>query len=95
MPSSESELYAWERDSTYVRLPPYFDGMTREPGAVPDVLFEPSGRLLLPYLSNAEEWPTDLPTWERFACRVAGRDLTPQEWHALLPNRAYQHVCPA
>ena len=65
------------------------------PGAVPDVLFEPSGRLLLPYLSNAEEWPTDLPTWERFACRVAGRDLTPQEWHALLPNRAYQHVCPA
>ena len=38
MPSSESELYAWEPDSTYVRLPPYFDGMTREPGTVPDVI---------------------------------------------------------
>ena len=37
MPSSESELYPWEEDSTYVRLPPYFDGMTREPGTVPDV----------------------------------------------------------
>ena len=65
------------------------------PGALPSVLFEPSGRLLLPYLSYAYEWPTDLPTWQRFACRVAGRDLTTQEWHELLPSRTYEHVCPA
>ena len=65
------------------------------PGAIPDVGFEPNGRLLIPYLSNAYEWPTDLNTWERFACRVAGRDLTPQEWHDLLPSRAYRPVCPA
>ncbi len=38
LPSSESELYPWEDDSTYVRQPPYFDGMRREPGAVPDVI---------------------------------------------------------
>ena len=25
----EGDLYAWERDSTYVKNPPYFDGMTR------------------------------------------------------------------
>ena len=31
------ELFAWEPDSTYVRLPPYFDGMSREPGTVEDV----------------------------------------------------------
>ncbi|MGH3009364.1 MAG: aconitate hydratase AcnA [Gaiellaceae bacterium] len=33
----EGELYAWADDSTYVRLPPYFDGMSREPEAVGDV----------------------------------------------------------
>ena len=38
LPSSESELYPWEDDSTYVRQPPYFDGMRREPGTVPDVI---------------------------------------------------------
>ena len=38
LPSSESELYPWEDDSTYVRRPPYFDGMRREPGTVPDVI---------------------------------------------------------
>ncbi len=31
------DLFAWEPDSTYVRLPPYFDGMTREPAPVVDV----------------------------------------------------------
>jgi aconitate hydratase len=32
------DLFAWEPDSTYVRLPPYFDGMSREPGTVEDVV---------------------------------------------------------
>ena len=31
------ELYAWNPDSTYVRRPPYFDGMPREPRPVEDV----------------------------------------------------------
>jgi aconitate hydratase len=33
----EGELYAWADDSTYVRLPPYFAGMSREPETVADV----------------------------------------------------------
>jgi aconitate hydratase len=33
----EGELYAWDDASTYVRLPPYFDGMSREPEPVADV----------------------------------------------------------
>jgi WD40 repeat protein/class 3 adenylate cyclase/tRNA A-37 threonylcarbamoyl transferase component Bud32 len=64
-------------------------------GTVPDAVFEPNGRLLINLLSNAIEWPTDVRTWERFACKAAGRDLTRAEWHDLLPNRAYQRVCPA
>jgi aconitate hydratase len=31
------DRYAWDAKSTYVKLPPYFQGMTREPGAVTDI----------------------------------------------------------
>ena len=33
----EGDTFAWEDDSTYVRKPPYFDGMEREPAPVEDV----------------------------------------------------------
>ncbi|GFG69482.1 aconitate hydratase [Mycolicibacter senuensis] len=31
------DTFSWDPDSTYVRQPPYFDGMTREPAALADV----------------------------------------------------------
>src|SRR5205085_3288388 len=31
------DLYDWQDSSTYVRLPPYFDGMPAEPGRVDDI----------------------------------------------------------
>ncbi len=34
----EGELFAWSDESTYVKRPPYFDGMSREPGRVEDVV---------------------------------------------------------
>jgi len=33
----EGDLYEWDPGSTYVRLPPYFQGMSREPAAFADV----------------------------------------------------------
>jgi len=37
MPAPEGELFDWDPSSTYVRQPPYFEGMTTEPGVVADV----------------------------------------------------------
>ncbi len=37
LPVPTGELFLWQADSTYVRLPPYFDGMAPEPGAVTDI----------------------------------------------------------
>ena len=34
----EGDLFAWDDDSTYVRRPPYFDGMGAEPAPVEDVV---------------------------------------------------------
>ena len=38
LPVPEGELFAWDPDSTYVRRPPYFDGMPPEPEIVTDVI---------------------------------------------------------
>jgi aconitate hydratase len=37
LPVPEGELFEWDPESTYVRLPPYFEGMAAEPGTVADV----------------------------------------------------------
>ena len=37
MASPDSELYAWDDASTYIKNPPYFEGMTMELGGVEDV----------------------------------------------------------
>jgi WD40 repeat protein/class 3 adenylate cyclase len=42
---------------------------------------------------TAIAWDTRLDAWQARACRVAGRDLTPEEWHDLVPNRDFRPVC--
>jgi aconitate hydratase len=37
LPVPEGERFAWDPDSTYVRLPPYFHGMPAEPAPVRDI----------------------------------------------------------
>jgi aconitate hydratase len=37
LPVPEGELFAWDPGSTYVRRPPYFDGMPPQPGLVEDI----------------------------------------------------------
>ncbi len=64
------------------------------PATDPTALFEHNGRLLINLLANAIQWPMNLNTWEQFACRVAGRNLTRAEWREALPNRAYRPTCP-
>ncbi|MFL5852691.1 MAG: hypothetical protein ACJ77G_09445 [Solirubrobacteraceae bacterium] len=60
---------------------------------LPNVAFEPSGRLLVTELGDALEWPLDRASLQRFACQVAGRSLTREEWAAVLPNQPYRRVC--
>ena len=37
LPTPEGDTFAWDEDSTYVRRPPYFDGMPDEPSPVEDI----------------------------------------------------------
>jgi aconitate hydratase len=38
IPVPAGDTYAWDSDSTYVQLPPFFDGLTPEPPGVTDIL---------------------------------------------------------
>jgi aconitate hydratase len=38
VPTTHEVTYNWDQKSTYVKLPPYFEGLTMEPGVVSDVL---------------------------------------------------------
>ena len=35
--SPEGQLFGWSNDSTYIQNPPYFEGMSKEPGDVTDI----------------------------------------------------------
>ncbi len=37
VPTTNTVTYSWDPASTYVKLPPYFDGLTLEPGVVTDI----------------------------------------------------------
>lgn len=37
LPTPTGDTFAWESDSTYVRKPPYFEGMQQEPSPVADI----------------------------------------------------------
>ena len=65
------------------------------PDVIPNVAFEPDGRLLITEDGRAIEWPVDRPTLQRSACQIAGRDLPREQWTDVLPSRPYRPVCPA
>jgi len=47
--SPEDKRYAWQDDSTYIRKPPYFEGMSKEPGELGDI----SGARVLALLGDS------------------------------------------
>ena len=38
IPSEPSDLYPWEEDSTYIRLPSFFEGITPEPAPIQEIV---------------------------------------------------------
>ncbi|MFD7075598.1 BTAD domain-containing putative transcriptional regulator [Nocardioides sp. NPDC059952] len=43
---------------------------------------------------TVHRWETGIDRAVEFACRMAGRDLTEQEWDEFLPEEPYRPVCP-
>ncbi len=72
VPSTNAVTYAWDNASTYVKLPPYFDGLTMELSAVHDVV----GARVLAKLGNSVTTDHISPAGNIRANVPAGRYLT-------------------
>jgi hypothetical protein len=71
-----------------------------EPLSIPqgdaiEVEASPDGtRVVAAMGGTAVIWDLDITRWEQLACRIAGRNLTPTEWHRYLPHQPYHTTCP-
>ncbi|MGH4019312.1 MAG: aconitate hydratase, partial [Pseudonocardiaceae bacterium] len=71
LPTPGGETFEWEPDSTYVRKPPYFEGMTAEPEPVTDI----SGARVLALLGDSVTTDHISPAGAIKADSPAGRYL--------------------
>jgi WD40 repeat protein len=46
------------------------------------------------YDGKVYRWETDIDRAIDFACQIAGRNLTKEEWEEFLPAQPYREVCP-
>ncbi len=72
LPTPEGDVFEWDPDSTYVRKPPYFDGMAREPEPVSDI----AGARVLAKLGDSVTTDHISPAGSIKADSPAGRYLT-------------------
>jgi aconitate hydratase len=72
LPTPEGDTFAWDSESTYVRKPPYFDGMPKEPTPVSDI----SGARVLAKLGDSVTTDHISPAGSIKADSPAGKYLT-------------------
>ena len=72
LPTPTGDTFVWDADSTYVRKPPYFDGMTPEPSPVTDV----AGARVLALLGDSVTTDHISPAGSIKADSPAGRYLS-------------------
>jgi WD40 repeat protein len=65
------------------------------PGLWANALFTPNGSELVTLYQDGHGavWPASLGAWQQHACRVAGRNLTREEWSRFVTGRSYEKTC--
>ncbi|MDX1502915.1 MAG: aconitate hydratase AcnA [Thermoanaerobaculia bacterium] len=93
MPVPEGETYAWEEDSTYVRLPPFFVDLPREPEPVEDlaglrVLALVGDSVTTDHISPAGAFAADSPAGRY----LQERGVPPKEFNSYGSRRGNHEV---
>jgi aconitate hydratase len=93
MPTPDSQMFTWDPASTYVRRPPYFDGMPHEPAPVSDI----TGARVLAYLGDSVTTDHISPAGAIKKDSPAGRYLAdqgvaPGDFNSYGSRRGNHHV---
>jgi aconitate hydratase len=93
LPAVESTTYNWDEDSTYIRKPPYFDGLSREAGVPEDVAGARVLALLgdsvtTDHISPAGAIPRDYPAGKY----LVGREVAPENFNSYGSRRGNHEV---
>ncbi len=93
LPVPEGATYRWDPDSTYVRRPPFFDGMTLEPPAVQDIrnaraLVVLGDSITTDHISPAGAIPPDSPAGKY----LIERGVPPAEFNTYGSRRGNHEV---
>ncbi|TAN28040.1 MAG: aconitate hydratase AcnA [Castellaniella sp.] len=93
LPTPEGELYSWDESSTYIRNPPYFEGMGRKPDPVTDIK---SARVLAllgdsvttDHISPAGTIAKDSPA----AAYLTARGIAPKDFNSYGSRRGNHEI---
>lgn len=86
----DGTVFLWDRKSRR----PMSAGLRRS-GKVFSVAFHPDGSLLASaHDDGVRLWDVRHDVWRKEACRIAGRNLTREEWNEYLPREPYSATCP-
>ncbi len=91
--ATESALFGWDPESSYVRRPPYFDAMQREPGEVTDirgarVLAMLGDSVTTDHISPAGAIQADSPA----GAYLQGRGIAPKDFNSYGSRRGNHEV---
>ena len=67
----------------------------KEALAVSPIITSDGDVMMTSYDGRVYRWDTNLDHALAFACQMAGRSLTSDEWERALPNLPYKETCPA
>ncbi|MBI1872719.1 MAG: aconitate hydratase AcnA [Acidobacteria bacterium] len=89
----KGHLYEWDRDSTYIRKPPFFEDLTREPAAIADIVGARALCLLgdsvtTDHLSPAGSIPADTPAGRY----LVAHGVPPSEFNSYGARRGNHEV---
>lgn len=93
LPTTEADLYAWDDHSTYVKNPPYFDGMTPAPTPVGNILNAKALAILgdsvtTDHISPAGSIPVDGPA----GLYLKNKGIQPKDFNSFGARRGNHEI---
>jgi aconitate hydratase len=93
LPVPEGDLYAWTNDSTYIKNPPYFEGMPKKPGEITDLkglraLALLGDSITTDHISPAGSIPADSPAGKF----LIAHDVQPKDFNSYGARRGNHEV---